>query len=88
MPCAQERQQGERGLFPSNYVEIIEADAAPAHAPAPAAAAAPPPAAPPAEEAKAGPTATAQYDYEAAEDNELSFPDGAIITDVVSVIPF
>ena len=30
-------------------------------------------------------TATAQYDYDAAEDNELSFPDGAKITDIVSL---
>lgn len=31
-----------------------------------------------------GPSAVAQYDYEAAEGNEISFPDGAIIEDIVS----
>lgn len=69
--------RGESGLFPSNYVELVEdeddipppvpaaeparaaAQQAPAAAPAPAVAA----------EAAAGPTATALYDYEAAEDN-------------------
>jgi len=85
--------RGESGLFPSNYVELVEDDAA-QHAPQPAAsqastqqatqqAAAPVPA--PAQSAAAssgGRTATAQFDYEAAEDNELSFPEGATITDL------
>lgn len=65
--------RGETGLFPSNYVEVVEDDedetaAAPPSPPAredtpspPAPAAAAP--------ASAGPTATAIYDYEAAEDN-------------------
>ncbi|KAI1460494.1 hypothetical protein F4805DRAFT_417691 [Annulohypoxylon moriforme] len=80
--------QGETGLFPSNYVELVddEEEAAPAAAathaavppPAPATAAEPEPA--PA--AGNGHTATAQFDYEAAEDNELSFPDGATITNL------
>lgn len=57
---------GENGLFPSSYVELIEDDGAGAGA-----APAPPPSAPtPA--ASAGPTATALYDYEAAEDNGMS----------------
>ncbi|KOS20848.1 Protein app1 [Escovopsis weberi] len=77
---------GETGLFPSNYVELIEDDAAAAaHPEAPA-----PPHAPAAPEpehaaeahAGAGATATALYDYEAAEDNELSFPEDATITDL------
>ncbi|XXG98808.1 Cytosolic Fe-S cluster assembly factor nar1 [Hypoxylon texense] len=81
--------QGETGLFPSNYVEIVDDDA---EEPAPVASAAashavppPPPAAEPELEPAAGDdgdTATAQFDYEAAEDNELSFPEGAKITNV------
>jgi hypothetical protein len=78
---------GESGLFPANYVELVEEEDAPS-APSPVAAAPvrapmalPPPAA---TAASKGKTATAQYDYEAAEDNELSFPDGATIINVVS----
>ncbi|KAJ9130790.1 Drebrin-like protein, partial [Coniochaeta hoffmannii] len=72
--------KGESGLFPSNYVELVEDDAgssahAPAHAPAPVAE--PEPEAQP---SSGGATATALFDYEAAEDNELSFPEGAKIT--------
>ncbi|KAG5929589.1 hypothetical protein E4U53_002414 [Claviceps sorghi] len=70
---------GESGLFPSNYVEVVEEEH-PAAAAEPAARSvpnAPAPAAP-----AAGPTATALYDYEAAEDNELSFPEDAKITNL------
>jgi hypothetical protein len=80
--------KGESGLFPSNYVELVEEEEAPAPAPAPAQAPrptpapAPTPAAAPAAE-PAGPTATALYDYEAAEDNELSFGENATITGLV-----
>ena len=80
-----QNERGETGLFPSNYVELVEDGA---HAPSAPAAAVPPPAPVPAPAApaaqEASKTATAQYDYEAAEDNELSFPDGATITGVVS----
>ncbi|KAI1180621.1 hypothetical protein F4777DRAFT_585477 [Nemania sp. FL0916] len=95
--------QGETGLFPSNYVELVDEEpaddahgaappsppavaATPAHAvPAAVPAAEPAPAPTPAAAAApaaedAGATATAQFDYEAAEDNELSFPEGAKIT--------
>lgn len=81
--------QGERGLFPANYVELVEADdeagaapPLPSHPSAPQEAAAP--AAAPQAPGRSGPTATAIYDYDAAEDNELSFPEGATITGVVS----
>ncbi|OTB02514.1 hypothetical protein M426DRAFT_322607 [Hypoxylon sp. CI-4A] len=81
--------RGESGLFPSNYVEIVDdeaEEAAPASAvshavaPPPAPAAEPEPAAPAG--AAAGHTATAQFDYEAAEDNELSFPENARVTNL------
>ena len=72
----------ESGLFPSNYVELVEdGDDAPAqigHEQAPVA-----PAAAPAHSSPSGPTANALYDYEAAEDNELSFPEGATVTGLV-----
>ncbi|EAQ92503.1 hypothetical protein CHGG_00738 [Chaetomium globosum CBS 148.51] len=78
--------QGESGLFPSNYVELVDEDegAGAPPPPAPVPAPAPAPAVQPEEPqpAPAGPTATAQFDYEAAEDNELSFPEGATITDL------
>ncbi|KAH7413327.1 hypothetical protein BKA64DRAFT_703432 [Cadophora sp. MPI-SDFR-AT-0126] len=73
--------KGESGLFPSNYVELVEDDEEEAQAqapPPPAPVAEPEPAAAPS--GSAGPTATAIYDYEAAEDNELSFDEGATIT--------
>ncbi|KGO67520.1 Neutrophil cytosol factor 2 p67phox [Penicillium italicum] len=88
--------QGERGLFPANYVEIVEdnepvshatagshpyeaeAEAEAEPATAPVAAAAPSAATP----SSRGVTATALYDYEAAEDNEIGFPEGVKITNV------
>lgn len=78
--------RGESGLFPSNYVELVEgeeeeASTAESRAPPPAPAAAV--AEPAQESADEGVRATAQFDYEAAEDNELSFPEGAIIEQVV-----
>jgi len=68
--------QGESGLFPSNYVELVEEDEGPAAQqpapPAPAPAPAPAPQKEPEPEpAAAGPTATAHFDYEAAEDNGM-----------------
>ncbi|KAI0969966.1 hypothetical protein F4678DRAFT_143302 [Xylaria arbuscula] len=83
--------QGETGLFPSNYVELVDdepaeeahAVAPPSPQPAAATTQAPAPTAVP-EPAPAvedlGHTATAQFDYEAAEDNELSFPENAKVT--------
>ncbi|OAL07115.1 hypothetical protein IQ06DRAFT_288881 [Phaeosphaeriaceae sp. SRC1lsM3a] len=80
--------QGERGLFPANYVELVEDDeaaggaAAPPPPSHPSAAEPEPAAAPPQTAGSSGPTATALYDYDAAEDNELSFPENATITGV------
>ncbi|OGM39995.1 actin binding protein [Aspergillus bombycis] len=82
--------RGERGLFPSNYVELLEDQPQNSTSPAlhdhsldtgiqePHVETA----APLASSSANGPTATALYDYEAAEDNELSFPEGAEITHI------
>lgn len=68
-----QNKYGESGLFPSNYVELVEEEEhhrrTITHEPEP-------------ETVKH--VATALYDYDAAEDNELSFPEHAKITDVVS----
>ena len=80
--------RGESGLFPRNYVELIasdEAEDSPApihqvlHEPEREISAASEPL------RSDGPTATALYDYEAAEDNEIGFPEGAKITNIVSL---
>lgn len=79
-------KHGVTGLFPSNYVELVEEEQhAAQHEPeahheshahrAEGSSEA---------EQTQGYTATAIYDYEAAEDNELTFPEDAKITDVVS----
>ncbi|KAF2636602.1 hypothetical protein P280DRAFT_501169 [Massarina eburnea CBS 473.64] len=85
--------QGDQGLFPANYVELVEGDdddadagaGAPPPLPSHPSAAAEeeePAAAPSAPAGAAGATATALYDYDAAEENELSFPEGATVEDV------
>jgi hypothetical protein len=84
-----QNSRGETGLFPSNYVELVDDDdddAGPQPGQTPAPTGPEPAEASPAAggDDKTGPWAIAQYDYEAAEDNELSFPDGAKITDLVS----
>lgn len=77
--------KGESGLFPSNYVTLVEDDGG--DAPASHAAPPPPPVAEPEPEPEtgaggSGATATALFDYEAAEDNELSFAEGDKITNL------
>lgn len=73
-----QNMHGESGLFPSNYVELVEEpDEDGAHDDHPPR----PPDAP-----QQGASATALYDYEAAESNELSFPENAKIIDVVRIL--
>ncbi|KAJ5827781.1 Dynamin [Penicillium robsamsonii] len=93
--------RGERGLFPANYVEIVEDNKPASHTPAgsqhyeaepepePESTVAPVPVAPTPTAAPSGTTpsskrvtATALYDYEAAEDNEIGFPEDAKISNV------
>ncbi|KAI4183314.1 MAG: hypothetical protein L6R41_005454, partial [Letrouitia leprolyta] len=82
-----ENSRGEVGLFPSNYVELVADDGhgaaeASTYSPAPV-----PDHNPQHEPTKhietsevdQGRTAVALYDYDAAEDNELSFPENAKI---------
>ncbi|GHJ89082.1 hypothetical protein NliqN6_5484 [Naganishia liquefaciens] len=76
--------QGQRGLFPANYVTLLEGGAAEEEEPAPPAAPAPPPMPSREEPAAAdkGKWAIAQYDYDAAEDNEISMREGEEILDI------
>lgn len=90
-----QNSRGEIGLFPSNYVELTDGEgdgggpASHQAEPEPE----PEPESEPvhhtigATEASLGATATALYEYEAAEGNELSFPENAKITGVVSHKP-
>lgn len=79
----------KQGLFPANYVQILEPEeqfqappappAAPAAPVAPVAPAAPSP--PPAQQPQQ-PSAVALYDYQAEEENEISFAEGDVITEI------
>ncbi|KAI9652507.1 MAG: hypothetical protein M1829_001523 [Trizodia sp. TS-e1964] len=75
-----ENSRGETGLFPSNYVELLENEEEIANTtnevetPSPNSA--------PDGIKVTARSATAIYDYQAAEGNELSFPEGAKITSV------
>ena len=70
--------------MPSNYLTVIEghgtADGATSHAPIPTVNE--PVHEPEPTHAGDGVTAVSLYDYEAAEDNELSFPEGVRITNI------
>ena len=79
---------GETGLFPSNYVELVEDDAPDAGGQQQAAHAPEPSHAMESAASAQGATAIALYDYEAAEGNELSFPEDAKITGIVSLNRF
>jgi len=74
---------GEHGLFPSNYVELME-DTEVAQSPGGAPADGPELEHQPSQALAQGPggAAIALYDYEAVEENELSFPEDAIIEDL------
>lgn len=74
--------QGESGLFPASYVELISSEPEPASASA--SAPAPAPSAPPAPSASSDqPKAVAAYSYSAGEDGELSFEEGDVIEDII-----
>ncbi|KAI7876445.1 hypothetical protein K492DRAFT_210329 [Lichtheimia hyalospora FSU 10163] len=81
-------EDGKRqGLFPANYVQVLEeepqAPPAPPAPPAPtppAAQSAPAPAQTSPPKQDQGATAIALYDYDAGEDNEISFREGHLIT--------
>ncbi|KAJ9111801.1 hypothetical protein QFC22_006460 [Naganishia vaughanmartiniae] len=81
--------QGQRGLFPANYVTLLEGDAGavePEQEEEEAPPAAPPaPPMPPRDEpavASKGKWAVAQYDYDAAEDNEISLREGEQVLEI------
>lgn len=80
---------GEHGLFPSNYVELLDEDTAAPDAPQRPAVESPVPADEEAQDepqehpsGAPGREAVAIYEYDAAEENEISFPEEAIIEDI------
>ncbi|CAO3664518.1 unnamed protein product [Umbelopsis ramanniana] len=73
-------EDGSRsGLFPSNYVQVLETQPEPE---APVQAHEPEPVEPEAPAEQEGPSAVAIYDYDAGEDNEISFKENEVIRDI------
>ncbi|CDO74750.1 hypothetical protein BN946_scf184411.g7 [Trametes cinnabarina] len=86
----------KQGLFPANYVELVEQETGGPATPPPPSPPPPPPAPPapaaptaaephPAAEEDLGSWAIALYDYDAGEDNEISFKEGDRITHIEAV---
>ncbi|KAJ3212627.1 Triose-phosphate Transporter [Entophlyctis luteolus] len=69
---------GQVGLFPATYVEEIRGGGTTVPPPPPP----PPPAAPAMPARPKGIIATAMYQYDAQEDNEISFVEGELITEI------
>ncbi|KAI8149420.1 hypothetical protein BJV82DRAFT_123003 [Fennellomyces sp. T-0311] len=75
----------KQGLFPANYVQLLEEEQQPAAQQPTAAAATPAPAAarsPSPVKQDQGNSAVALYDYVAGEDNEISFKENQVITHI------
>ena len=68
-----ENSKGQTGLFPSNYVELVEEHNAPSAIPTNMNPTPSAPAAGPAGGTKTGPTAAALYDYEAAGEQSRTY---------------
>lgn len=69
---------GQTGLFPSNYVELIEHDASTSASAAPAVSTA-------ASHGDNGLCATAIYEYEVAEEGEIGFAEGETIEEIEQI---
>lgn len=78
---------GETGLFPASYVVLQKeetiVESAPASAPAPSLPSRDTESEPKSE--PTGPSAIAEFDYDASEDNELTFKEGDVITNIDKV---
>lgn len=74
---------GESGLFPASYVSLKEEEASETSStPAVSVPVSSTPVAAASEPAKSDKTATAEYDYEKDEDNEIAFAEGDVIVEI------